>query len=58
MVLQLEIVPPVISVTTLVIVTILVTKKAVGVLVLDMHRSRDEQRIPNINLSAMVIEKS
>jgi len=50
MVLQLEIVPPVISVTTLVIVTILVTKKAVGVLVLDMHRSRDEQRIPNINL--------
>lgn len=50
MVLQLEIIPPVISVTTLLVVTILVTKKAIGVLMLDMHRSRDEQRIPNVNL--------
>lgn len=49
-VLQLEILPPTISVVTLAIVTFFVTKKAVGILQLDMHRSRDEQRLPNINL--------
>ena len=50
MVLQLEIIPPVISVSTLVLVTIVVTKKAVNVLQLDMHRSRDEQKRPNVGL--------
>jgi Co/Zn/Cd efflux system component len=50
MVLQLEIIPPTISVTTLIIVTIFVTKKAIRILRLDMHRSRSEQHLPNINL--------
>jgi Co/Zn/Cd efflux system component len=50
LVLQMEIFVPLISVTTLVMVTIFVTKKAVGVLLLDMHRGRDEQRMPNIHL--------
>jgi Co/Zn/Cd efflux system component len=50
MVLQLEVVPPIISVTTLVAVTVLVTKRAVHVLSLDMHRSRDQQSNPNVGL--------
>jgi Co/Zn/Cd efflux system component len=50
MVLQLEIIPPVISVTSLVIVTAFVTKKAIEVLVLDMHRPVSQQRRPNTNL--------
>lgn len=50
MVLQLEIIPPVISVTTLVVVTGVVTTRAVRILRLDVHRSRDEQHLPNIHL--------
>jgi Co/Zn/Cd efflux system component len=50
MVLQLEILPPTLSVTTLVLVTIFVTTKAVRLLRLDMHRSRAEQHRPNVNL--------
>lgn len=50
LVLQLEIVPPVISVTTLVIVTGFVTKKALTVLQLDMHRDRSEQKLPNMGI--------
>ena len=50
MVLQLEILPPTISVSTLVIVTIYVTTKAIRLLRLDMHRSRSEQHRPNVNL--------
>jgi len=50
MVLQLEIVPPLISVSTLIIVTAFVMRKAIKVLLLDMHRKRSEQQIPNINL--------
>lgn len=50
LILRLEIIPPVISVTTLVIVTIVVTRKAVHVLQLDMHRTREEQLIPNLNV--------
>jgi Co/Zn/Cd efflux system component len=50
MVLQLEILPPTLSVTTLVLVTIFVTTKAIRLLRLDMHRSRSEQHRPNINL--------
>lgn len=49
-ILRLEIIPPIISVTILVIVTIVVTHQAVKVLLLDAHRSRSEQNNPNVNL--------
>ena len=50
MVLQLEIIPPVVSVTTLIIVTIVVVQKAVHILILDTHRSKAQQTIPNLRL--------
>mmetsp|Transcript_19135 Transcript_19135/g.28337 ORF Transcript_19135/g.28337 Transcript_19135/m.28337 type:complete len:467 (-) Transcript_19135:373-1773(-) len=50
MVLRLEIVPPIVSVTTLVIVTTFVLKESITVLQLDTHRSRSEQGDPNVNL--------
>lgn len=50
LVLQLEIVPPILSVCTLAVVTVWVTTKAVAVLRLDMHRSIDQQDRPNINI--------
>jgi len=50
MVLQLEIIPPFISVTTLVVVIGFVLRKALRVLYLDMHRSPALQGNPNVNL--------
>ena len=49
-VLQWEIVPPLISVTTLVMVTIFVVRKAVRILILDLHRPKAQQTIPNLQL--------
>jgi len=50
MVLELEIVPPAISVTTLLVVIAFVMRRAILILALDMHRSRAKQANPNINL--------
>jgi Co/Zn/Cd efflux system component len=50
MVLHLEVVPPIISVTTLAAVTVVVTNKAVRLLLLDLHRNADQQRRPNVTL--------
>ena len=50
MTLQLEILPPVISVCALVVITIFVMRKSIQVLVLDLHRSQSEQLRPNIGL--------
>jgi len=48
MVLQLELLPPLISVTTLIVVTAVVLHNSVRVLMLDAHRSRSQQGNPNI----------
>lgn len=50
MTLQLEIVPPLISVSTLVAVTAFVLRKAIRIIVLDMHRDRSKQANPNVEL--------
>lgn len=50
MLLQLEIIPPLISVSTLIVVIFFVLRRAVKVLWLDMHRKRSEQLTPNVNL--------
>ena len=50
MVLWLEIIPPVISVVTLVAVTAVVLRSSLGLLMLDAHRDRTEQGDPNVNL--------
>lgn len=49
-VLQLELVPPCLSVGTLVIVTAFVLKDAVKVLILDVHRGIEKQGNPNIHI--------
>lgn len=48
--LQLEILPPLISVATLLVVTAVVLRKAADVILLDLRRSTDEQATPNVNL--------
>ena len=48
--LQLEILPPLISVSALLVVTFFVLKTAIQVLVLDTHRKRSEQSDPNLNI--------
>lgn len=48
--LQLEILPPLISVSALLVVTFFVLKTAIQVLVLDTHRKRSEQSDPNLNV--------
>mmetsp|Transcript_25287 Transcript_25287/g.38936 ORF Transcript_25287/g.38936 Transcript_25287/m.38936 type:complete len:353 (-) Transcript_25287:39-1097(-) len=50
MVLKMELIPPLISVTTLVGVTIMVSKQAIRVIILDVHRDESEQANPNVNL--------
>ena len=50
MVLWLEIIPPVISVVTLLAVTGVVLRSSLGLLMLDAHRDRTEQGDPNVNL--------
>lgn len=49
-VLQLEILPPLVSVITLVVVTGLIIRDSVTLLILDANRSVDEQASPNIAL--------
>jgi hypothetical protein len=48
--LQLEIVPPLLSVSALLVVTCVVLKKAISVLILDAKRDKSEQADPNIHL--------
>jgi Co/Zn/Cd efflux system component len=48
--LHMEIIPPLVSVVTLVIVIVLVLKRSVHILLLDRHRSRDQQGNPNVGL--------
>jgi Co/Zn/Cd efflux system component len=50
MTLRLEIIPPVVSVITLVLVTAEVLHSSLTVLILDEHRDRSEQGDPNVNL--------
>lgn len=50
MVLTMELIPPLISVTTLIVVTVFVLRHAIRVLVLDVHRPVSLQGDPNINL--------
>jgi Co/Zn/Cd efflux system component len=50
MVLTMELIPPLISVATLIVVTIFVLRHAIRVLVLDVHRPVSMQGDPNINL--------
>lgn len=50
MTLNLELIPPLISVGTLLAVIAFVLHKAVQVLLLDVHRKRSQQGNPNINL--------
>lgn len=50
MILTMELIPPLISVTTLIIVTIFVLRKAIRVLILDVHRDVSQQGDPNVNL--------
>jgi Co/Zn/Cd efflux system component len=47
---QLELIPPLISVSTLLVVTVFVLKKSIGVLVLDAKRDVSEQADPNVKL--------
>ena len=50
MILQLEIFTPILSVTTLLVVTGVVLHSSIGTLVLDSHRDQTEQGDPNVNL--------
>jgi Co/Zn/Cd efflux system component len=50
MTLHLELVPPLVSVTSLIIVTAFVLRKAIRVLILDIYRDISKQGDPNINL--------
>jgi Co/Zn/Cd efflux system component len=47
---QLELVTPLLSVSTLIVVTVLVLKKAIHVLILDARRDRSQQTNPNLQL--------
>jgi Co/Zn/Cd efflux system component len=48
--LLLEIFPPLLSVTTLLVVTIIVLNRSIQVIMLDMHRDQSQQDNPNLNL--------
>lgn len=50
MTLHLELVPPLVSVTSLMIVMAFVLRKAIRVLILDIHRDKSKQGDPNVNL--------
>mmetsp|Transcript_5205 Transcript_5205/g.7346 ORF Transcript_5205/g.7346 Transcript_5205/m.7346 type:complete len:315 (-) Transcript_5205:1714-2658(-) len=50
MVLHMELIPPLISLTVLVGLTILVSREAIQILILDVHRDESEQANPNINI--------
>lgn len=52
-ILQYEILPPLISVSTLVVVTAVVLRQALRVIRLDMHRNVNLQSDPNLNLMMM-----
>ena len=48
--LQWELIPPLISVSTLIVVTIFVLKKSIRILILDSRRNPSEQQTPNVDL--------
>jgi Co/Zn/Cd efflux system component len=50
MILKLEVIPPVVSVTTLLCVTVVVLRGSITVLKLDAHRDESEQGDPNVQL--------
>jgi hypothetical protein len=50
MILHMELIPPVISVTTLLCVTVVVLHGSLRMLLLDAHRDRSEQGDPNVTL--------
>lgn len=50
MTLRMELIPPILSVTTLVFVTAIVLHGSIHMLQLDAHRDRTEQGDPNVNL--------
>jgi len=50
MILTMELVPPLVSVTTLIIVTAFVLRKAIRILMLDVHRDVSLQGDPNLSL--------
>lgn len=50
MILTMELVPPLISVSTLILVTVFVLRKAIRVLMLDVHRDVSLQGDPNLSL--------
>jgi len=50
---QLELIPPAISVSTLLVVTVLVLKESIHTLILDRTRDSSEQSDPNVNLMVM-----
>lgn len=52
--LQLEIIPPIISVSTLIVVTVFVTNKSIRILYKDLHRSVDEQKKPNLEIMVIL----
>lgn len=52
-ILQLEIIPPLISVSTLLIVTGIVLRKALQIIYLDIQRDPNDQSDPNVNLMLM-----
>jgi Co/Zn/Cd efflux system component len=49
-ILKLELIPPMISVSTLIVVTAFVSHKAIRILILDVHRSISLQGNPNIHI--------
>ena len=48
--LHLELIPPLMSVTILIVVTVFVLHNSIHTLVLDAHRKQSEQSIPNLEL--------
>ncbi|KAL7449410.1 hypothetical protein ACHAWC_001475, partial [Mediolabrus comicus] len=48
--LHLELIPPLMSVTILIVVTVFVLRNSIHTLVLDAHRKQSEQSIPNLEL--------
>jgi Co/Zn/Cd efflux system component len=48
--LHTEIIPPLVSVATLIVVIVLVLRRSIHILILDRHRSRDQQGNPNVGL--------
>ena len=48
--LHMEILPPLLSVATLIVVIVFVLRRSIRILLLDLHRSRNQQSNPNVGL--------